>query len=63
MHDEHTSTLKAILNRMLDAHDETLRLAVELADDPRWWAHTEYLRALRAVAREALAEAGDTGTA
>jgi hypothetical protein len=40
---------------LLDAHVDTLLLARELADDPPWQAHLEYLRDLQRLGREALA--------
>lgn len=44
-----------LVYELLDAHEDTARLAVELAGDPAWAAHLDYLRALQRVGREALA--------
>ena len=41
---------------LLDAHDDTARLAAELPLDERWLAHLDYLRDLQRVAREQLAQ-------
>jgi hypothetical protein len=48
----HTS----LVYELLDAHDDTARLAADLAVDPRWRVHLEYLRDLQRVARETLAQ-------
>jgi hypothetical protein len=40
---------------LLDAHDDTARLAVGLPLDARWAAHLDYLRDLQRVGRETLA--------
>jgi len=47
--------LVELLYELLDAHDDTARLAGAVADDLRWEAHLDYLRALQRVARETLA--------
>jgi hypothetical protein len=44
-----------LVYELLDAHEDTARLATELAGDPRWAAHTDYLRCLQRIGREALA--------
>jgi hypothetical protein len=41
---------------LLDAHADTAELAAELAEEPRWAAHLDYLRALQRKGRQALAE-------
>ena len=48
-----------LLYELLDAHVDTMRLAddVNLATDPAWAAHLDYLRDLQRVGREALARA------
>jgi hypothetical protein len=45
----------SLIYELLDAHDDTARLAVTLPPDPRWAAHLEYLRALQRKGREILA--------
>ena len=55
-----TSTLggldaQALVYELLDAHADTVALAAELACDPRWGAHLDYLRALQRTGRAALA--------
>ena len=54
--------LTALVYELLDAHDDTARLAAEsgapaepLTDDLRWQAHLAYLRDLQRVARGVLA--------
>ncbi|MGN6166589.1 MAG: hypothetical protein ACTHQQ_00260 [Solirubrobacteraceae bacterium] len=42
---------------MLDAHDDTARLAADLAVDQHWQVHLEYLRDLQRHGRESLARA------
>jgi hypothetical protein len=49
--------LTGLVYELLDAHDDTVRLAGDLTADPRWNAHREYLRDLQRVGREALARA------
>jgi hypothetical protein len=44
-----------LIYELLDAHDDTARLAGDLARDPEWQAHLEYLRALQRKGRELLA--------
>jgi hypothetical protein len=52
-----------LIYELLDAHDDTARLAGHLVPDPDWRAHLEYLRALHRTGRELLArialEGGD----
>ena len=50
-----TEYVTRLVYELLDAHDDTSRLADELAADPRWGAHLDYLRGLQRVGREALA--------
>jgi hypothetical protein len=47
--------LTELVLELLDAHGDTVRLAQELAGDPEWAAHLDYLRDLGRVAREVLA--------
>ena len=49
--------LVLVVDELIDAHDDTVRLSEELAPDPRWEAHICYLRQLRRLGREALAAA------
>jgi hypothetical protein len=47
--------LTLLVYELLDAHDDTARLAADLASDVRWEAHVGYLRDLQRLGREALA--------
>jgi hypothetical protein len=50
--------LTRLVYELLDAHDDTARLAADLALDPRWQVHLEYLRdLLQRHGRESLAKA------
>ena len=49
--------LTMLVNELLDAHDDTARLAADLAPDVRWEVHLAYLRDLQRLGREALARA------
>jgi hypothetical protein len=49
--------LVGLVYELLDAHDDTVRLAGALVVDERWQAHLDYLRDLQRVARESLARA------
>jgi hypothetical protein len=48
--------LTELMYELLDAHEDTARLAQDLSRDPRWAAHLDYLRRLQRVGREALAD-------
>ena len=50
--------LGSLVYELLDAHEDTMRLAEGLAGDERWAAHLDYLRGLQRVGREGLARAG-----
>ena len=50
--------LMPLVYELLDAHDDTARLATGHELDMRWRAHLSYLRDLQRVAREQLADAG-----
>jgi hypothetical protein len=50
-----------LVYELLDAHDDTARLASELGDDVRWAAHLDYLQQLQRIGRELLAADGLTG--
>jgi hypothetical protein len=49
--------LTELVYELLDAHEDTARLAQELLADPGWEAHLDYLRRLQRVGREKLAQA------
>lgn len=51
--------LAILVHELLEAHEDTLSLAAELAYDPHWQAHSSYLRGLQLVARSILAETSD----
>jgi len=53
--------LERLLYELLDAHDDTARLAADLPGTA-WRAHLAYLRDLQRVGREALAHAPGTTT-
>jgi hypothetical protein len=44
-----------LVYELLDAHDDTARMASDFELDPRWHAHLDYLRALQRKGRETLA--------
>jgi hypothetical protein len=50
--------LTQLVYELLDAHDDTARIATSQDLDVRWQAHLSYLRDLQRVARELLAHAG-----
>ena len=50
--------LTRLVYELLDAHDDTARIATGQDLDTRWQAHLSYLRDLQRVARELLAHAG-----
>jgi hypothetical protein len=50
--------LTRLVYELLDAHDDTARIATGRYLDARWQAHLSYLRDLQRVARELLAGAG-----
>ena len=54
--------LVTLVYELLDAHDDTARLAAGLEDDPTWVEHLDYLRRLQRVAREMLAACDETVT-
>jgi hypothetical protein len=49
--------LVKLVYELLDAHDDTARLAQDRADDQGWAAHLEYLVRLQRLGRETLARA------
>jgi hypothetical protein len=52
--------LTRLVYELLDAHDDTARIASGQDLDARWHAHLSYLRDLQRVAREMLARAGQS---
>lgn len=56
---ESVPTLADLVYELLDAHDDTVRLAADRAGDRRWDAHLDYLRQLQRVGRETLSRARD----
>lgn len=52
-------SLIALVYELLDAHQDTVELGAELAEDS-WQAHLDYLRALQRTGRELLAGATAT---
>jgi hypothetical protein len=49
--------LARLVYELLDAHDDTARLAADLVIDLRWQVHLAYLRDLQRHGRESLARA------
>jgi hypothetical protein len=45
----------SLIYELLDAHDDTARLANDLQSEPMWRPHLDYLRALQRVGREMVA--------
>jgi hypothetical protein len=60
--------LICLVYELLDAHDDTARMAASLAADPVWQPHLAYLRDLQRLGREMVAaaagelEAGSLGS-
>ena len=52
---EVSATLSQFVYELLDAHDDTMRLAEELTGELSWDSHLDYLRRLQRVGRELLA--------
>ena len=52
---EVSATLSQFVYELLDAHDDTMRLAEELVGELSWDSHLDYLRRLQRVGRELLA--------
>ena len=50
--------LTLLVYELLDAHDDTARIATGQNLDVQWQVHLSYLRDLQRVAREMLARAG-----
>jgi hypothetical protein len=55
--DESPAKLVELVYELLDAHDDTMRLAQGTACEEDWAAHLDYLRSLQRVGREQLAHA------
>ena len=45
----------SLIYELLDAHDDTARLAGDLQSEPGWSVHLDYLRELQRTGREVLA--------
>jgi hypothetical protein len=52
---ESSAKLAELVYELLDAHDDTVRLAREFSCDAQWAAHLDYLQQLQRVGREVLA--------
>ena len=52
---EASAKLAELVYELLDAHDDTVRLAQEYSGDVQWAAHLDYLQQLQRVGREVLA--------
>jgi hypothetical protein len=52
---ETSARLVDLIYELMDAHDDTARLAHGLSEDVRWQAHLDYLRQLQRVGRQLLA--------
>jgi hypothetical protein len=52
-----SAQLTRLFYQLLDAHDDTARLAADLAVDSHWHVHLEYLSGLQCHGRELLARA------
>ena len=52
-----SAVLVDLVYELLDAHDDTARLACAEGCDEAWDAHLDYLRSLQRVGRETLARA------
>jgi hypothetical protein len=50
-----------LVYELLDAHDDTARLAAGVTSDPAWSAHLDYLRRLQRVGREMMSQASQGG--
>ncbi len=59
---EGSAKLVELAYELLDAHDDTARLAQGELSDEAWPAHLEYLRQLQRVGREMLAQAASEPT-
>ncbi len=55
---EASAALVDLIYELMDAHDDTARLAQGLSSDVRWQAHLDYLQQLQRVGRELLAAGG-----
>ncbi len=56
---ETSARLVDLIYELMDAHDDTARLAQGLTSDVQWQAHLDYLQQLQRVGRELLAARGD----
>ena len=53
--------LRVLIYELLDAHADMIELRGDLADELRWAAHLDYLRALQRKSREILAASHAAG--
>jgi hypothetical protein len=53
---EASAKLVDLVYELMDAHDDTARLAEGLSCDVQWAAHLDYLQKLQRVGRELLAQ-------
>jgi hypothetical protein len=49
--------LTQLVYELLDAHEDTARLAADMAGDSLWAVHLDYLRDLQRIGRETLGNA------
>jgi hypothetical protein len=56
---ETSAKIVELVYELLDAHDDTARLAQELGREIEWAAHLDYLAQLQRVGRELLAASAD----
>ncbi len=56
---ETSARLVELVYELMDAHDDTARLAQGITSDVQWQAHLDYLQQLQRVGRELLAAGGD----
>jgi len=56
---ETSARLVELIYELMDAHDDTARLAQGLSSDVQWQAHLDYLQQLQRVGRELLAARAD----
>jgi hypothetical protein len=60
---EYSAKLVDLVYELLDAHDDTARIAQEHTGEEQWAAHLDYLQQLQRVGRELLAHAGPEAAA
>ena len=60
---EYSAKLVDLVYELLDAHDDTARIAQEQTGEEQWAAHLDYLQQLQRVGRELLAHTGPQAAA